>query len=83
MQSIFLYPFEQAVKNTHIEAVMPSYNETLGGFPSSANPWLLKELLRKEWGFTGIAVSDYTAIEELSSVQGMASDKAAACVDCH
>ncbi len=70
--------FEQAVKNAHIEAVMPSDNEALGGLPSSANPWLLKEVLRKEWGFTGITVSDYTAIEELSSVQAMASDKAAA-----
>jgi len=78
MRSIFLYPFEHAVKNAHIEAVMPSYNETLGGLPSSANPWLLKEVLRKEWGFTGITVSDYTAIEELDTVQGMAADKAAA-----
>ena len=77
-RSIFLYPFEQAVKNSHIEAVMPSYNETRGGLPSSANPWLLKEVLRKEWGFTGITVSDYTAIEELYTVQGMAADKAAA-----
>lgn len=78
MRSIFLYPFERAVKIAHIEAVMPSYNETMGGLPSSANPWLLKEVLRKEWGFTGITVSDYSAIEELNTVQGMASDKAAA-----
>jgi beta-glucosidase-like glycosyl hydrolase len=78
MRSIFLYPFEHAVKDGHIEAVMPSYNETLGGLPSSANPWLLKEVLRKEWGFTGLTVSDYTAIEELNTVQGMAPDKAAA-----
>ena len=78
MRSIFLYPFERAVKNAHIEAVMPSYNETLGGLPSSANPWLLKEVLRKEWGFRGITVSDYSAIEELNTVQGMAADKAAA-----
>ena len=78
MRSIFLYPFEHAIKDAHIEAVMPSYNETLGGLPSSANPWLLKEVLRKEWGFTGITVSDYTAIEELYTVQGMAADKAAA-----
>ena len=78
MRSIFLYPFEHAVKDGNIEAVMPSYNETLGGLPSSANPWLLKEVLRKEWGFTGLTVSDYTAIEELNTVQGMAPDKAAA-----
>jgi beta-glucosidase len=78
MRSIFLYPFERAVKNAHIEAVMPSYNETFGGLPSSANPWLLREVLRKEWGFRGITVSDYTAIEELNTVQGMAADKASA-----
>jgi beta-glucosidase len=78
MRSTFLYPFERAVKNAHIAAVMPSYNETLGGLPSSANPWLLREVLRKEWGFTGLTVSDYTAIEELYTVQGMAADKAAA-----
>jgi beta-glucosidase len=78
MRSIFLYPFERAVKDAHIEAVMPSYNETLGGLPSSANAWLLKEVLRKEWGFSGITVSDYSAIEELNTVQGMAVDKASA-----
>ena len=78
MRSIFLYPFEQAVEKAHIEAVMPSYNTTMGGIPSNANPWLLKEVLRKEWGFKGITVSDYTAITELNTVYGVASDKAAA-----
>jgi beta-glucosidase len=80
MRSIFLYPFEHAVKDAHIEAIMPSYNETMGGLPSSANPWLLKDVLRKEWGFTGITVSDYTAIEELFTVQGVAANKADAAV---
>jgi len=59
---------------------MPSYNTTMGGIPSNANPWLLKEVLRKEWGFKGITVSDYTAITELNTVYGVASDKAAACL---
>ena len=59
MRSVFLYPFEQVVKNAHIEAVMPSYNENNGGIPSHANSWLLKDVLRKEWGFTGLTVSDY------------------------
>jgi beta-glucosidase len=80
MRGIFLYPFEQAVMKAHIEAVMPSYNETMGGVPSNANPWLLKEVLRKEWGFQGITVSDYTAISELATVHGIAADKAAAAV---
>jgi beta-glucosidase len=78
MRSVFLYPFEQAVEKAHIEAVMPSYNTTLGGIPSNANPWLLKEMLRNEWGFTGITVSDYTAISELTTLNHVAPDLAAA-----
>ncbi len=78
MRSVYLYPFEQVVEKAHIEAVMPSYNTTSGGIPSNANPWLLKEVLRKEWGFTGITVSDYTAIPELASRHHVAADSAAA-----
>jgi beta-glucosidase len=74
MRSVFLYPFEKAVKQGHIEAVMPSYNETMGGIPSNANPWLLKQVLRKEWGFTGLTVSDYDAIKELATVHHIAPD---------
>jgi beta-glucosidase len=78
MRSIFLYPFEQAVKTAHIEAVMPSYNETMGGIPSNANPWLLREVLRKEWGFNGFTVSDYDAVKELATVHQVAPDMPAA-----
>jgi beta-glucosidase len=78
MRSIFLYPFEQVVKNAHVEAVMPSYNENNGGIPSHANTWLLKNVLRKEWGFTGLMVSDYTAVEQLAGLQHVAQDNAAA-----
>ncbi len=78
MRSIFLYPFEQAVTKVHIAAVMPSYNETMGGIPSNANPWLLKKVLREEWGFKGLTVSDYGAIAQLASVHHLAADNAAA-----
>ena len=78
MRSVFLYPFEQVVKNAHIEAVMPSYNETGGGVPSHANPWLLKEVLRKEWGFKGLTVSDYMAIDMLHSTHHVAANAPAA-----
>jgi beta-glucosidase len=78
MRQFFLYPFQQVVEKAHIAAVMPSYNENNGGIPSHANPWLLKQVLRKEWGFTGITVSDYGAVEELSTLQHVAADKAAA-----
>jgi beta-glucosidase len=44
---------------------MPSYNE-IDGVPSHASEWLLRDVLRKEWGFKGFVVSDYYAIWELS-----------------
>jgi len=78
MRSVFLYPFEQVVKNAHVEAVMPSYNENNGGIPSHVNTWLLQDILRKEWGFTGLTVSDYTAVEQLASLQHVAPNPAAA-----
>jgi beta-glucosidase-like glycosyl hydrolase len=78
MRSIFFYPFEQAVKQAHIGAVMPSYNENDGGIPSSENPWLLRKVLREEWGFKGITVSDYMAVDQLASLQHVAPDLAAA-----
>jgi beta-glucosidase len=78
MRSVFLYPFEQVVKNAHVEAVMPSYNENNGGIPSHANPWLLQQILRKEWGFSGLTVSDYTAVDELASRHHVAANAAAA-----
>ena len=63
--------------------VMPSYNE-IDGVPSHANRWLLRDVLRKEWGFRGYTVSDYYAIWELSyrpETHGhfLAKDKKAAC----
>ena len=45
-------------------SVMASYNE-IDGVPSHANRWLLRDVLRKEWGFKGFVVSDYYAIWEL------------------
>lgn len=74
MREVFLYPFEKAVKEAHIGAVMPSYNENNGGIPSSANPWLLRKVLRQEWGFTGITTSDYMAVEQLAKLQHVAPD---------
>ena len=44
---------------------MASYNE-VDGVPSHANRWLLRDVLRNEWGFEGFVVSDYYAIWELN-----------------
>ena len=65
MREVFFPPFEKAVKVAHIGAVMPSYNENDGGVPSSVNSWLLKDILRKEWGFTGVTNSDWFAVSQL------------------
>jgi beta-glucosidase len=62
----FFPPFERVIKETHAAAVMPSYNE-IGGLPSHANRWLLRKVLRDEWGFTGVTVSDYFAVNELNT----------------
>ena len=69
----FFPPFREVVERTSIGAVMPSYNE-IDGVPSHANQWLLGTVLRDEWGFDGIIVSDYGAIAELATLHGVATD---------
>ncbi|MBO5270338.1 MAG: glycoside hydrolase family 3 C-terminal domain-containing protein [Clostridia bacterium] len=44
--------------------LMPSFN-SLNGVPSIANPWLMQQVLKNEWGFEGVVISDYNAIGEL------------------
>ena len=78
MRSIFLYPFQEVIQKAHIGAVMPSYNENNGGIPSSENSWLLKQVLRNEWNFPGLTVSDYFAVEQLAILQHVAADAASA-----
>ena len=53
---------------------MPSYNE-IDGVPSHANKWLLQKLLREEWGFDGLVVSDYYAIPQMMDLHHLAADK--------
>jgi beta-glucosidase len=69
----FFPPFEKIIRETKIAAVMPSYNE-IDGLPSHANRWLLTDVLRKEWGFKGVTVSDYMAVEELVSRHRLAAN---------
>lgn len=64
LREIFFPPFEAAVLEARAASVMASYNE-IDGVPSHANPWLLNDILRGEWGFEGVVVADYFAINEL------------------
>jgi beta-glucosidase len=65
LRDTFLAPFKAAFHEAGAISVMASYNE-IDGVPSHASRWLLRDVLRDEWGFTGFVVSDYYAIWELS-----------------
>lgn len=77
LREIFLPPFEAAVKVGGARSVMASYNE-IDGIPSHANVDLLQNILRDEWGFDGVVVSDYFAINELMTRHHLTEDKAGA-----
>ena len=84
LREVFLRPFQSAIREAGAISVMPSYNE-VDGVPSHANRWLLRDVLRNEWGFDGFTVSDYYAIWELGyrpDTHGhfVAHDKRESCV---
>lgn len=62
MYNDYLPPYKAAV-DAGVGSVMPSFN-VIDGIPSTVNHWLLTDLLRKEWGFEGFTVSDYTGLSE-------------------
>jgi beta-glucosidase len=74
LRSELFRPFEQIIVEAQPMALMPSYNE-VDGIPSHANQWLLQKVLRGEWGFTGLIVSDYYGIDQLASRHHVATDK--------
>ena len=74
LRAELLVPFEAAVR-AGAYSVMPSYNE-VDGVPSHVNAWLLIDILRREWGFNGLVVSDYFGIEQLATRHHVAMDKA-------
>jgi beta-glucosidase len=65
LREAFFFPFKEVLKKAQAISVMASYNE-IDGVPSHANKWLLRDVLRKEWGFKGFIISDYWALWELS-----------------
>jgi beta-glucosidase len=83
LRETFLYPFKAAIQKAGAISVMAAYNE-IDGVPAHASEWLLRDVLRKEWGFQGFVVSDYYAIWELGyrpDTHGhfVAKDKAESC----
>src|SRR5580704_11418960 len=65
MYQYYLPPYKAAV-DAGVGSVMSSFNE-IDGIPATGNKWLMTELLRKQWGFKGFVVTDYTATNEMSA----------------
>ena len=61
LRELYFAPFEAAVKEANVRAVMGSYN-LLNGTQACANRWLLEDILRDEWGFEGFVVTDWSAL---------------------
>lgn len=73
----FFAPFEAVVREGKIGSVMASYNE-INGVPSHINPWLLKDLLRGEWGFDGFVISDGLGVNDLFRLHYVAAGESEA-----
>ena len=63
MYNEYLPPYKAAI-DAGVGSVMASFNE-IDGIPATGNKWLLTDLLRKQWGFKGFVVSDYTGVNEM------------------
>ncbi len=75
LREVYLAPFEAAVRAARLASIMPAYHE-IDGEPCSSSRRLMTEILRNEWGFDGLVVSDYMAIDQLRACHRLARDKA-------
>lgn len=63
LREVYLYAFERVIKETKPSMIMASYNK-VNGLHATENPYLLTELLRKEWSYNGVVVSDWYAVND-------------------
>jgi len=63
MFEYYMPPYKAAV-DAGSASIMTSFNE-IDGIPATGNKWLLTDLLRKQWGFKGMVVTDYTSVNEM------------------
>lgn len=64
LREFHMEPFRLCIENAKPAGLMASYVD-IDGIPSHANPWLLTDVLRKEWHYTGVVVSDWFGIDQL------------------
>ena len=76
----YYLPAYKAAVDAGVAMVMTSFN-TVKRVPASANKWLMRDVLRGEWGFTGPVISDYAAVDE-TITHGVSSDSAEAARKC-
>lgn len=77
MRDVFFPPFKAGVQEAGAKSLMASYNE-VDGIPSHENRWMLHDVLRGEWKFDGVIVSDWFGVRELISRHHVAADSAEA-----
>jgi len=83
LRMVMLRGFEPAIRQGHAMGVMAAYHE-IDGIPVTADPFLLKQVLRQEWGFHGFVLSDLGAIERLYGAHHVAATpKDAVCMAIH
>ena len=75
LREVYFPPFKAAL-DAGVGSFMTAFND-IDGVPATGNPFILKDVLRKEWNFDGLVVSDYTAVLELV-MHGLAKDEASA-----
>ncbi|MBI9099040.1 MAG: glycoside hydrolase family 3 C-terminal domain-containing protein [Spirochaetaceae bacterium] len=73
MLSIFLPPFEKAVKKAKVASLMTGYQSN-NGLPATSDSWLLREITKKQWGFKGFIVTDWDNVGSLYKKQKVARD---------
>ncbi|GAV01541.1 hypothetical protein RvY_12237 [Ramazzottius varieornatus] len=76
LREVYLPPFKAAIE-AGIGSVMTAYMD-LNGVPISGNQWMLRKILREEWGFDGMVVSDFMSISDSINPQFSADDAEAA-----
>ena len=77
LRSFHMEPFRLVIQRANPAAIMPAYVE-IDGIPAHTSSWLLKDVLRKEWKYEGVVVSDWWAIDQLHNKHFVAKDKSEA-----
>lgn len=72
LEEIYAKPFQAAISEANLRGIMPCYC-CINGEPTSASKQLLTKLLRQDMGFDGVAVSDYSAVSNVYTTQGMSA----------